>query len=239
MFQVKYMSHDANGDNAIDPHKRHAWGVPSKTEPRWPASLAIVAAMAIYMTLSRHFTLGPVWLLPLMEACILVPISIHAPHRKAGEGPVLRILAIIMIAIVNIANVGVLAILVYTLVWQNEIVNAPLLLYSAIGIWLTNVIVFSLWFWELDRGGPDQRTHKDHRAPDFLFAQMATPEAAPKGWTPKFVDYLYLSFTNATAFSPTDVLPLTGRAKMLMLCQSVIALITITLVAARAVNIIQ
>jgi len=104
---------------------------------------------------------------------------------------------------------------------------------------LTNVIVFALWYWEIDRGGPDQRALKNHTAPDFLFPQMSTPGCSKPEWAPRFVDYLYIAFTNATAFSPTDAMPLSATAKMLMLAQSIISLVTVTLVAARAVNILS
>ena len=113
------------------------------------------------------------------------------------------------------------------------------LLLGAVAIWLTNVLAFASWYWELDRGGPGARCAPHHRAPDFLFTQMITPGAAGGHWTPGFMDYLYLSFTNATAFSPTDTLPLTYGAKGLMLIQALVSLLTIALVAARAVNILH
>ena len=122
---------------------------------------------------------------------------------------------------------------------QGSKAEASQLVFSAIQIWLTNVIVFGLWYWELDRGGPSARCTPEHREPDFLFPQMATPSIAPDGWFPHFVDYLYVAFTNATAFSPTDTLPLTVWAKGLMTVQSLASLLTVALVAARAVNILQ
>jgi len=112
------------------------------------------------------------------------------------------------------------------------------LIVSSIQIWLTNVIVFGLWYWEVDRGGPRVRCRPDHEEPDFLFPQMVTPDAARPRWTPTFLDYLYVSFTNATAFSPTDTMPLTVIAKMLMAVESVVSLVTVAVVAARAVNIL-
>ena len=112
------------------------------------------------------------------------------------------------------------------------------LLFYATQIWFTNVLVFGLWYWELDRGGPGERCASRHREPDFLFPQMANPGAATFDWHPSFVDYLYVSFTNATAFSPTDTMPLTEWAKVLMMIQSLASLITVALVAARAVNIL-
>ncbi len=129
--------------------------------------------------------------------------------------------------------------LVIGLVQATETEDATKLLLYGGAIWLTNVLVFALWYWELDRGGPVTRMLGARKHPDFLFAQMASPEVAPEDWEPMFLDYFYLSFTNATAFSPTDTLPLTRWAKMLMLLQSAVSLATVALVIARAVNILK
>ena len=117
--------------------------------------------------------------------------------------------------------------------------NGNSLLLSGATIWLTNIVIFALWFWEFDRGGPGSRAEALVRYPDFLFPQMQDEHMAAVHWHPNFFDYLYISFTNASAFSPTDVLPLTRWAKMLMLVQSVTSLLTVGLVVARAVNILQ
>jgi hypothetical protein len=116
--------------------------------------------------------------------------------------------------------------------------DAGSLLRNGGAIWLTNVIVFALWYWEMDRGGPVERAYGTHTHTDFLFAQMTAPELVPKDWEPAFADYFYLSFTNATAFSPTDTLPLSRWAKMVMLFQSAVSLVTVALVVARAVNVL-
>jgi uncharacterized membrane protein len=139
---------------------------------------------------------------------------------------------------VSLANVASLALLLVTLLNGSQRAGTQLL-FAATQIWFTNVLVFALWYWELDRGGPSARMRRNHREPDFLFPQMSTPGAAPAGWTPRFPDYLYVAFTNATAFSPTDTLPLTVWAKLLMLVQSFASLLTVALVAARAVNILS
>jgi len=111
------------------------------------------------------------------------------------------------------------------------------LIFASVPVWLTNVLVFALWYWELDRG-PVARLQAGHRQPDFLFPQMSVPAATLPDWSPAFFDYLYTSFTNATAFSPTDVIPLTSRAKLLMIAESIISLVTIIAIAARAINIL-
>jgi uncharacterized membrane protein len=208
-------------------------------EPRWPASLAVVTAIALYTTLPPLFIIGPVWLVPALEAAMLIPLSLFSPHRTAWEKRWEQLFAISLIAIVNLANVVSLATLVWVLVTHGKELTGSQVIFTAAPIWITNIIIFALWYWELDRGGPDERLRVNNGRPDFLFPQMATPQCAVKNWKPRFVDYLYVAFTNATAFSPTDTLPLTAWAKMLMLVQSSASLLTITLVAARAVNILS
>jgi uncharacterized membrane protein len=215
-----------------------AWGDASRVEPRWPASLAVVVAALLYFTLPGKFTLGPTWVIPAIEALILIPLSIAAPNRRAHEERPVQYAAFGIIGIANVANVASLVLLIRALVFHGKTVTGPELLFSSIAIWLTNVIVFSLWYYELDRGGPDDRLRADHDKPDFLFPQMATPGCTHDSWAPNYFDYLYLSFTNATAFSPTDTMPLTPSAKALMLLESLASLLTITIVASRAVNIL-
>ncbi|MHB1252452.1 MAG: hypothetical protein ACYC0I_10030, partial [Acidimicrobiales bacterium] len=111
--------------------------------------------------------------------------------------------------------------------------------YSAVAVWLTNVIVYGLWFWEMDRGGPHLRAGVDTLLPDLQFPQMENPQLAPANWRPRFVDYLYTSFANGTSFAPADAMPLSMRAKALFASESIVSLITIAVVAARAVNILR
>lgn len=222
---------------APTPKSRAAWGTKTVGEMRWPASLAVLIALLLYVTLPQRLTWGPVWLIPLIELALLVPLSIAAPRRIPNEPTWLQIASMSLIGVVNISNIASLVLLVNALVHGNKATGTELLL-GAVQIWLTNVIVFGLWYWELDRGGPDARATTEHRQPDFLFPQMVTPDCTHPLWSPKFFDYLYVSFTNATAFSPTDTMPLTTWAKMLMMVQSLASLLTVALVAARAVNIL-
>jgi len=218
-----------------------SWGMPAHKEPRWPASLAVLMALALYLFLPEKLTLGPNWIVPVFELALLIPLSVVSPMRRKDEPRWQRYAAVALIALVNAANLVSLALLVHDLLQgkaNGKQIVGPQLLFSSILIWLTNVIVFGLWYWELDRGGPDERSHPAHRQPDFLFPQMTTPHCTREGWSPTFLDYAYVSFTNATAFSPTDTLPLTPVAKALMLVQSLASLLTIALVAARAVNIL-
>jgi hypothetical protein len=206
-------------------------------EPRWPASLAVTAALLLYMTLPGTLTIGPGWVIPALEAALLIPLTVRAPYRRREEVRVIRFASLLLIALVNIAVVASLVLLVH-LVLSGEAVSGRQLIFSGIQIWLTLILVFSLWYWEVDRGGPGIRGEADQADPDFLFPQMATHELGQTEWMPGFVDYLYLSFTNATAFSPTDTMPITETAKVLMGIQGTAAIVTVGLVVARAVNIL-
>jgi uncharacterized membrane protein len=178
--------------------------------------------------------------LPVLEAALLVGLVVANPKRMDRESRRLRVVGSLLIALISIANASSAARLVVGLARGTEAdLDARRLLLIGGAIWLTNVLVFALWYWDLDRGGAVARAHGHREHPDFLFAQMTSPDLAPPDWEPSFPDYFYLSFTNATAFSPTDTLPLTRWAKMLMLLQSAVSLSTVALVIARAVNILQ
>ena len=218
-----------------------AWGIPSHTEPRWPALLATLAAMSLQLILPDDLIryLGNRALIPSLEGGLLLVLLIANPGRISKEESRLRIVGIALIALITVANVVSLIDLIHALLYQSGgHTGGRSLVYASVPIWLTNVIVFGLWYWELDRGGPATRQQPEHRQPDFLFPQMSTPGSAP-GWTPDFLDYLYTSFTNATAFSPTDTMPLTAWAKLLMMLQSLASLVTVAVVVSRAVNILR
>ena len=221
---------------------------PIHSESLWPARLAILTIIALQVLLNERLTAGPNWLLPTLEAALLFPLSYvrHTQHRRStvpaelGQGwlpshGAMRVLAFLLIAFLNLANLTSLLLLVQSLLHGSK-ASGRLLLIGALNIWITNIIVFALWYWELDRGGPLKRQARTERAPDLLFPQMGLP--SPDAWRPAFIDYLFVSFTNATAFSPTDTMPLSPNAKVLMMVQSATSLLTIALVASRAVNIL-
>lgn len=214
-----------------------AWGVPSAPRTYWPARASVLVAMSLYLVLPDLLIPYPRWIVPTLEGIVLLALSFVAPHRTDVDHPARRSLAIVLIAIVSAANTISLGLLVYELI-HGRAEEGRVLIFSAIAIWLTNVVVFGLWFWELDRGGPFERHKPTHREPDFLFPQMMTPGSARPTWAPGFMDYLYVSLTNSTAFSPTDTMPLTVLAKSLMAAQSIASLLTVVVVAARAVNIL-
>jgi uncharacterized membrane protein len=207
-------------------------------EPTWPAALAVVAALLLQAVLPDRVTIGLRWILPGLEAALLVPLLIGAPQRHHTEARWARAISIGLIALANLANIISLALLVRLLVSGAQPRGQELIL-AAIAIWTTNVLIFGLWYWELERGGPAARTRARPAPAEFLFPQMANPDVAAPGWRPLFADYLYVSLTNATAFSPTDALPLSRRIKALMALQSIASLLTVALVAARAVNILS
>jgi uncharacterized membrane protein len=216
-----------------------AWGVPSHGEARWPVLLAIVVAIALQLILPDSLIrgLGNRALVPSLEGALIVVILIVNPGHISTEESRLRIVGVSLIALTSVANVISLVELLHALLYGSKAGGRPLV-YASVPIWLTNVIVFGLWYWELDRGGPAKRQSPGHRRPDFLFPQMSTPESSP-GWVPTFLDYFYTSFTNATAFSPTDTMPLTAWAKLLMMMQSLASLVTVAVVVSRAVNILN
>ena len=215
-----------------------AWRRRTQGEPRWPASLAVVLAAALQISLPARLTLQPRFLLPALELLLLVGLIIANPVNFTREGRFLRAASITLIGVISASNAWIIVREVELLVAGKEH-DAVRLLTTGAGVWVVNVLLFALWYWELDRGGPAARTHGVECYPDFLFPQMSSPDLAHPDWEPIFVDYLYVSFTNATAFSPTDVMPLSRSAKVAMALQSTVALVTLALVIARAINVLK
>jgi uncharacterized membrane protein len=217
-----------------------AWKRPTEGEARWQATAAVVVAIALQVLLpGRLAFVHPAWLLPALEVLLLLALVTANPHRINRQSRATRMVSLILAAVLSLANVWSVGRLVTGLVQGTEGNSAGPLLVTGGAIWLTNVIIFGLWYWEFDRGGPVARAQATRIYPDFQFVQMASPNLAPPGWEPAFGDYLYLSFTNAAAFSPTDVMPLSRWAKMAMTVQAAISIVTVALVVARAVNILR
>jgi uncharacterized membrane protein len=203
----------------------------------WPALACVAAAIALQLALPKRVTPGPRWLLPALEAMLLVGLVFAGPMQLSHEHSRRRALALALTAIVSADNVISLALLARELLNQG-VRNGRSLIIAGSLIWLTNVLIFGLWYWEVDRGGPGTRAAGHDDYPDLMFPNMTDPRYAPPGWRPVFVDYLYVSLTNAAAFSPTDTMPLTLQAKAMMGLQSLVSLVTIGLVVSRAVNIL-
>lgn len=209
---------------------------PARSEPHWPPQATVAVAILLQILLPDRLIPGPRWLFPALEAVMLLILFIASPQRVVHEHTPRRRLAIGTTALVSVANAISLVLLVVDLLHRN-VTQGRQLVVAGVLIWLTNVLLFSLWLWEIDRGGPGRRAAGHDGPPDFLFPQMADERISP-GWRPVFLDYLYVSLTNSAAFSPTDTMPLTPLAKGLMGLQSIVSLVTIGLVVSRAVNIL-
>ena len=206
-------------------------------EHRWPMAAAVLAAIVLQVIEPRHGRLTGWWIFPILEAVMLVIVIARDPGRIDRRTRAARRATIILIALVTAGNVASAVVLLVDIVAEVATVGPATLLGRGAAVWLTNVLVFSLWYWELDRGGPAERAARTDVRPTFAFPENATPELVEEGWSPRYPDYLYLSFTNATAFSPTDTLPLKTWAKMTMLVQSLVSLVIGILVIARAINV--
>jgi hypothetical protein len=224
-------------------------------ESPMPPMAALLASAALYATLPGRFVVGPAagvftaarWIVPALTVVLLVALLVAVPHGRLAHAIGLearhlrvgrRVGGLTVTALVSAANAAAIVLLVH-LVINGAHAQAPLLLRAGIHMWCLNVLVFALWFWELDNGGPAARRTAGPEGRDFLFPQQAAPELTVGGWRPLFLDYLYVSFTNATAFSPTDAMPLSRWAKMLMLVESAASLVLALMVAARAINILK
>lgn len=207
-------------------------------DPFWPAQLTALAAIALYLALPERLTLGPTWLVPTLEGLLFVGLVVAMPNPAMQYSPRRRHLAVSLIGFVSAANLISLLLLAHYLLKGGK-AGGHVLILSGMVLWATNVLIFAMWYWELDRGGPVARALDDTAHPDFLYPQMTEPALAPPDWRPTFTDYLYTSLTNATAFSPTDTMPLSRWAKVLMAIQSLASLLTIGLVVSRAVNILS
>ena len=221
----------------------------------WLARVSVVLVAILQLAMINRLSIGGRWLAPALELALVVPLSAataltqtkvrdatadHHWRRIARERKAIRLAAIILTALITAMNCGSLFQLIAALLAGGAVADGHTLLLDAANLWITNVIAFALWYWSIDRGGPASRGISRREVDDFLFPQMTIAStSATRVWSPGFIDYLFLSFTNATAFSPTDTMPLTARAKLLMMAQSGISLLTIALVAARAVNILR
>ncbi len=217
-----------------------AWQRKTRGERRWPITLSVIGAIVLQLLLPPHLTEPlPRWLLPGLEGALLIGLTVADPVRVERGGAIMRMTGIVLILLITIANAASAVLLVRAILDGAAGNSAGPLFASGASVWATNVIAFGLWYWEFDRGGPVRRTLGSSRHPDLMIPQMAAPELAAPDWEPRFFDYLYLSFTNATAFSPTDVMPLARWAKLTMLVQSAVSLAVGALVIARAVNILK
>ena len=217
-------------------------------ESRWEAAPAVVAVIALQLVLAlvslqRHWKLWGlpwwVWMVAVgPEAILLTALAWDTALRFLERIGHRRNVALMLLGVITLENAVALLALIASLVSGQEKSGGQLLL-KGVTIWGTNVIAYGLWFWAFDRGGPIRRRAPNPPPPDFQFPQMENPTLAEPGWHARLLDYIYVSFTNSIAFSPTDAMPLTERAKLLMLSESAVSSISILLVTARAVNIFR
>ena len=217
-----------------------AWQRPTDGEHIFGVCVAIVVAIGLMLALPPRISNKPHWLLPGIAVMLLVVIlmsarevRLHTPHKA------LRVVGIVLIGLLSLANASSGARLVVDILRGEGLAaddNPTKLLLAGGAIWLTNVIVFAIWYWGADRGGAVQRALATDPNPDLLFPQMQLDKPWTQDWEPEFVDYLFFSFTNAAAFSPTDVMPLARWAKLMMMGQAAISIMLIVLVVADAVN---
>ncbi len=215
--------------------KQAKTAVKNEPEPRWPGFLALVAGAGLHYALPTRLSVGPDWLLPVIIAVLLVVVL--ATHRRGLYGWA-RGLTFAAVVALTLALITSLALLIGGLPAHKD--KPADLLRSAAVLWLTNVLVFALWYWKLDAGGPTGRDLHTGEAPipsAFLFPQMVRQPVDPT-WAPEFIDYLFLAFNTSTAFSPTDTAVLDGWAKIVTMLQSLISLSVLVVLAARAINVL-
>ena len=214
------------------------WHRQSAGEHRVPVVIVVAVVIALQYLLPRELAPGFRTEIFVLEILLALGLLVVSPGRISKHRPSARVLGIALTAVMTASNIASLVKLIDLLV-TGGISSPTKLLLSGGSIWIANLVVFSLWFWELDRGGPGARAEAKNIHPDFYFPQMQDPALGGTKWEPNYFDYLYTAFTNASAFSPTDVLPLTRMAKMLMMVQSMISLMTLGLVIARSINILR
>ena len=208
-------------------------------ESRWPPALTLLSALVLLEVLPSHVTALPVWVYYLSLVAVLLPMAAVALTKGNIVWLGIERTMIILLAAAYVANtIAELADMIGVITIHPSGENAFSLLSSGVAIWVANVLTFSLLYWQIDQGGPYARASKSGAKPDWVFPQPAKPEDLPPDWRPLFLDYLYLGYNTATAFSPTDALPLTRRAKMLMMIESTISLLTMVIILSRAINIL-
>ena len=207
-------------------------------ERRWPMAAAVCTLVALQLELPDRIGHGGVrWIIAGLELLLLAMLIAGDPGRIDRQSTILRRLTLGLIGVLVASTV------VETFKLMNWMLgkganNAKVLLGAGAAVWLSIIVAFALLYWALDRGGPAERCHRTGRANAFFFPQMQTPELAPEGWLPEFPDYLYLGFTNATAFSPTDAMPASHWAKMAMMTQELLCIAIMVVVVSRAINVL-
>ncbi|MFD5507677.1 hypothetical protein [Streptomyces sp. NPDC059761] len=227
---------DVNGANS--PHEPEPQPV-VHAETRWPMAAAVIASAVLTLLLPDDLRLGPRWALPLAEGLLLVVLISGDPVRIGRRSTALRAVSIALVTVLACGAIWSTVRLIDDLIHGGTETNsATALLLAGSSVWASTVLAFSLLYFELDCGGPAARSHHMPPTPALAFPQQLSPELNASHWRPRYVDYLYLGFTNSTALSPTDVMPLAPWAKSVMTLQSIVSLVILGLVIARAVNVL-
>ena len=203
--------------------------------PRWAAVLGMIAFGLLYAALPERVTLGPNWLLLALEGAILIPLFLLGLAKRPLRNEITRFLTLGLLAVITVALISGIILFVITLPNKNAS-EAKVLLRTAALLWASNVLVFALWYWEIDGGGPKKRHEHGHQAADLMFPQQVNGNDG--SWAPHFIDYLFVGFTTSTALSPTDTYPLTSRAKVLMMIEALNAMAILGIIVGRIVNIL-
>ena len=210
-----------------------------KVEPRWPAALTVLVAIGLVSALPYRIRLFPDWFVYVAAISLLSSMTaVWLTRAKARWRRIEHMIMLFFVVVAGFRNLIGLASLIYEMLFQSQMIDGLTLLASSVATWITNVLIFSLLYWQIDLGGPEARINNAGRKPDWLFPQTGVPEDGLSNWRPTFIDYLFLAYTTATAFSPTDTLPLTARAKLLLMLESAISMTTVIVIASRAINIL-
>lgn len=207
-------------------------------DPIWHLQLGVGAIIGLQIITAHSFFPANKLILIALEIALLFVLTILTPDGYHRISRARRTLALTLIGVVTVANIFSLIILIHALITGGSEVTGEFLLLNAVTIYSTNIFLFALWYWELDGGGPDGRI-QTLRKPDFLFPQMIHSHIASGTWRPGFTDYLYLSATNVTNFASADTLPVSHRAKIIMMAQSLASVVTVLLVISRAISLMQ
>lgn len=222
---------------AADPGPRRATRA---GEPRWPMALAVLTAGALRALLPPELRTGDArWIFPTILVVLLAVLVIGDPGRIDRDKPWLRVVTSSLIGLISVVNATAVVRLAAGIIGGAAFTDsADVLLASGAAVWLTNVLAFALWWWDLDQGGAAARARDTGTPPAFVFPEMSNPQFVATGWYPKFVDYLHLSFSTAMALSPTDVSPITPWAKLMMMAEEAMSVTVGVLIIARAINIV-
>jgi uncharacterized membrane protein len=210
-----------------------------RIEPRWPVALAVLALLFLLAATPGRVRAFPVWapfVLGIVQIVPMAGVALTGAETRWRRAE--RVITMLLFVACGIGTLANLTHLIAAIAGRSGEIGGNRLLISSIAVWVSNVLAFSLLYWQLDRGGPETRANFHSPRPDWLFPQEGAPQDVLPDWQPTFVDYLFLGYSTATAFSTTDVMPLTSRAKMLMMLESAISLVTIVVVVSRAINIL-